>query len=120
MWITHAKALNFFCSLMLSLFDSFFLFFIQRDAHSQLLTLPIVLNIRSHHPCMCTIYSCVCLFNRRLSSLLFYYGRDLFFYDVIAVVCNNEQSMMRVKKKRESKIDTILLPLLLLLPPSTM
>jgi hypothetical protein len=47
-----------------------------------------------------SIYVYVCLFKRRLSSLLFSFGRDLFFYDVIVVEYNNEQSMMRVKKKK--------------------
>jgi hypothetical protein len=72
-------------------------------------SLSVVLNIRSHRPCMCIVYASVCLFNRRLSSLLFSFGRDLFFHDVIVVEYNNEQSMMGVKK-RESKIDTTLLP----------
>jgi hypothetical protein len=43
------------------------------------------------------------LFNRRLSSLLFSFGRDLFFYDVIVVEYNNEQSMMGVKKNERKQ-----------------
>ncbi len=66
-------------------------------------SITIVFNIRSHHLYMCIVYACVCLFNRRLSSLLFSFGRDLFFYDVIVVEYNNEQSMMRVKRKEKER-----------------
>jgi hypothetical protein len=59
----------------------------------------IVVNIRSHR--MCTVCACVCLFNHHLSSLLFSFSRDLFFYDVIVVEYNNEQSIMGVKKREK-------------------
>jgi hypothetical protein len=64
-------------------------------------SLSIVFNIRSHR--MCTVYACVCLFNRHLSSLLFSFNHDLFFDDVIVVEYNNEQSIKGVKKKERKQ-----------------
>jgi hypothetical protein len=45
---------------------------------------------------------CVCLFvQSSFSSLLFFFGRDLFFFDVIVVKYNNEHK----KEKEKRKID---------------